>query len=123
MDSDSLHSHNTELAFDPLQVIDAHKLQENWGKGWTSQSLCLVNDCVVRLGAGHGKFHWHKHDNEDEFFYVLEGRLIISLDEQNVELSPHEGFTVPRGTMHRTEAIDRTVLLMVEGSTVIPTGN
>lgn len=123
MDSNQVHSHNTNVAYDPLQVIDTHRLQETWQEGWASQTLCQVNDCVVRLGAGHGKFHWHKHDNEDEFFYVVEGRLIISLEGRTVELGPQQGFTVPRGVMHRTEALGRTVILMVEGSTVTPTGD
>jgi mannose-6-phosphate isomerase-like protein (cupin superfamily) len=123
MDTNSVHSHNTEIAFEPLEVIDTHRLQEKWQKGWVSQTLCQVNDCVVRLGAGHGKFHWHKHDNEDEFFYVVEGRLVIHLDERTVELGPQQGFTVPRGVLHCTEAPERAVILMVEGSTVTPTGN
>ena len=123
MDSNQVHSHNTNVAYDPLQVIDTHRLQAAWQEGWASQTLCQVNDCVVRLGAGHGKFHWHKHDNEDEFFYVVEGWLIISLEGRTVELGPQQGFTVPRGVMHRTEALERTVILMVEGSTVTPTGD
>lgn len=123
MDTKPEQSHSTDVAFAPLEVIDTRRLPEAWQEGWTSQTLCQVNDCVVRLGAGHGRFHWHKHDNEDEFFYVLEGRLMISLQERTVELGPQQGFTVPRGVLHRTEAPERTVILMVEGSTVTPTGD
>jgi mannose-6-phosphate isomerase-like protein (cupin superfamily) len=120
---DSAPAHNLQVAFDSLQVIDIQRLQEQWQAGWTSQTLCEVNDCVVRLGAGHGKFHWHKHDNEDEFFYVVEGQLIINLEERIVALGPRQGFTVPRGVLHCTEAPERTVILMVEGGTVTPTGD
>ena len=123
MDSKPAQSHSTELAFGPLELIDTQELQEPWQEGWTSQTLCQVNGCVVRLGAGHGRFHWHKHDQEDEFFYVVEGRLIINLQERSVELGPRQGFTVPRGVLHRTEAPERAVILMVEGSTVTPTGD
>jgi mannose-6-phosphate isomerase-like protein (cupin superfamily) len=75
------------------------------------------------LGAGHGKFHWHKHDKEDEFFFVIEGTLRIHLDERSVELGPGQAFTVPRQVLHRTEAVGRTVILMVEGETITPSGD
>ncbi|MGD8821850.1 MAG: cupin domain-containing protein [Anaerolineales bacterium] len=123
MEYDSVHWHDMEAAFDPLELMDTHSLQEQWKEGWSSQTLCQVNDCVVRLGVGHGKFHWHKHDNEDEFFFVIEGTLRIHLDERSVELGSGQAFTVPRQVMHRTEAVGRTVILMVEGKTVTPTGD
>jgi mannose-6-phosphate isomerase-like protein (cupin superfamily) len=123
MDGNTVQTHDTDVAFGPLQVIDTQRQQEAWREGWTSQTLCQVNDCVVRLGAGHGRFHWHKHDHEDEFFYVVEGRLVIRLEGQAVELGPGQAFTVPRGVLHRTEAPERAVLLMVEGSSVTPTGD
>lgn len=123
MNTNSAHSHNLEVRYGPLEVMDTCRLQEKWQAGWISQTLCQVNDCVVRLGAGHGKFGWHKHDNEDEFFYVVEGRLMIALEERAVELGPQQGFTVPRGVVHCTEALERTVLLVVEGSSVTPTGD
>ena len=123
MTEETRYSINTEARFDPLELIDIPALVDACEQPWFNQTLCRVNDCVVRLGAGHGKFHWHKHDNEDEFFYVVEGRLIINLDERTVELGPQQGFTVPRGVIHCTEALERTVILMVEGSTVTPTGD
>jgi mannose-6-phosphate isomerase-like protein (cupin superfamily) len=82
-----------------------------------------VNDCVVRLGIVKGEFHWHKHDREDEFFYVVEGRLFLDLEDRTVELTPRQGFMVPREVVHRTRAPERTVMLMIEGSTVTPTGD
>ena len=82
-----------------------------------------VNDAVVRMGVVRGEYHWHKHDAEDEFFYVVEGRFIIDLEDRSVELGPRQGFTVPRGVVHRTRAPVRTVILMVEGAGVIPTGD
>ena len=90
---------------------------------WYNQTLCRVNDCVVRLGVLPGEFHWHKHDKEDEFFYVVEGRFVIDLEGRAVELGPRQGFTVPRGVMHRTRAPVRTVVLMIEGAGVAPIGD
>jgi len=79
-----------------------------------NQTLCQVNDSVIRLGVVEGEYHWHKHDEDDEFFYVVEGQLLIDLEDRTVELSPRQGFVVPKGTTHRTRALERTVILMVE---------
>jgi mannose-6-phosphate isomerase-like protein (cupin superfamily) len=92
---------------------------------WFNATLTTVNDAVVRLGVVEGEFHWHKHDDQDEFFLVLEGELLIDLekDSSTVTLGPHQGFTVPRGAVHRTRAPRRTTILMVEGAGVEPTGD
>jgi mannose-6-phosphate isomerase-like protein (cupin superfamily) len=91
---------------------------------WFNQTLTTVNDAVVRLGLIEGDFHWHKHDDQDEFFLVLEGQLLIDLEDRDtVVLEPHQGYTVPRGVMHRTRAPRRTAILMVEPAGVVPTGD
>jgi mannose-6-phosphate isomerase-like protein (cupin superfamily) len=91
---------------------------------WFNETLTTVNDSVVRLGVIEGDFHWHKHDDQDEFFLVLEGRLLIDLDPgETITLDPHQGFTVPRGHLHRTRAPVRTAILMVETAGVVPTGD
>ena len=91
---------------------------------WFNQTLTTVNDAVVRLGILEGDFHWHKHDREDEFFLVLDGRLLIDLrDRDTVTLDRHQGYTVPRGVEHRTRAPERTAVLMVEAAGVVPTGD
>ena len=78
---------------------------------------------MVRMGVVEGEYHWHKHDDDDEFFYVIEGRLLIDLERQTVDLAPRQGFVVPKGTLQRTRALERTVILMVENAGIIPTGN
>jgi mannose-6-phosphate isomerase-like protein (cupin superfamily) len=91
---------------------------------WFNQTLTTVNDSVVRLGVLHGEFHWHKHDREDEFFFVLQGRLLIDIERgETVTLDPQQGYTVPKGIVHRTRAPARTVVLMVEAAGVVPTGD
>lgn len=117
------YSINYEIAYGPLTRIDIHKLAAKVTDEWFNQTLCIVNDSVIRLGVVHGEFHWHKHDNEDEFFYVVDGRLLIDLENEIVELSPQQGFTVPKGSMHRTRATERTVILMVEKRSVVATGD
>lgn len=90
---------------------------------WFNQTLCQVNDSVIRLGVVKGEYHWHKHDKEDEFFYVVEGTVFIDLEGRTVELSPNQGFTIPRGVLRRTRALERTTILMVEPTkTVVATG-
>ncbi len=114
--------HN-DVKFPPLQLIDIGKLQQETKDQWFNQTLCQVNDCVVRLGVLQGEFHWHKHDKEDEFFYVVQGKFAIDLEGRTVELSPQQGFTVPKGVRHRTRAPVRSVILMIEGKGVVPTGD
>jgi mannose-6-phosphate isomerase-like protein (cupin superfamily) len=115
---------NTGVRFPALSLIDIAVLRQEVKDRWFNQTLTRVNDCVVRLGVMEGEFHWHKHDNEDEFFYVVEGRFLIDLaDGRTVELEPQQGFAVPKGVVHRTRAPVRTTVLMVEGGSITPTGD
>lgn len=106
-----------------LELIDEKALADACAYRWYNQTLCKVNESVVRLGVVQGEYHWHKHDCEDEFFYVLEGRLLIDLEDTTVELEPRKGFVVPKGVVLRTRALERTVMLMVENAGITPTGN
>ena len=107
----------------PLELIDEKALSDACEYKWFNQTLCKVNDSVVRVAIIEGEYHWHKHDNDDEFFYVVEGTLLIDLEGRTVELAPRQGFVVPRGVLHRTRAPQRTVILMVENAGIIPTGD
>lgn len=117
-------SYNTRLDIlhGPLEVIDVAGLVNACQDQWYNQTLCRVDESVVRLGVVHGEYHWHKHDSEDEFFFVLSGRFIIDLEERSVELRAGQGFVVPKGVMHRPHAPERTVILMVERAGIVPTG-
>ena len=106
----------------PLEVIDEKALTDACEFAWYNQTLCRVNDSVVRLGVVCGEYHWHSHPEDDEFFYVVEGCLLIDLEDRTVALSPRQGFVVPKGVRHRTRAEQRTVILMVENAGIIPTG-
>ncbi|MGA2887907.1 MAG: cupin domain-containing protein [Terracidiphilus sp.] len=107
----------------PLEVIDIQTLADASEYKWFNQTLCKVNESVVRMGVIEGEYHWHKHNEDDEFFYVVEGKLLIDLEDRTVELEPGQGFVVPKSVMHRTRAPRRTVILMVENAGIIPTGN
>jgi len=112
-----------DIFYRPLEVIDEKTLADDCTYKWYNQTLCQVNGSVVRLGVMEGEYHWHKHDGDDEFFYVVEGQLLIDLEDKTVALQPRQGFVVPKGVTHRTRATERTVVLMVENAGIIPTGN
>ena len=114
---------HTDVKYRPLELVDVQALQRSTKEQWFNQTLCEVNDSVVRLGVLKGEFHWHKHDHEDEFFYVVDGKFFIDLEGRTVELGPQQGFTVPKGVVHRTRAPERSVVLMIEGKGVVPTGD
>ena len=112
-----------EIGFDHLQKIDVNQIVSACTDKWFNQTLTKVNDSVVRLGIVEGEYHWHKHDNDDEFFFVLDGKLLIDLEDQTIELLPNQGFTISKGIVHRTRAPKKTVMLMVETSSIQPTGD
>jgi mannose-6-phosphate isomerase-like protein (cupin superfamily) len=112
-----------KIALDPLIAAVRHP--------WYNQTLARVNGSVVRLAVIQGEYHWHRHDADDEFFYVVEGRFLIDLEPtadgvtpgRVVELQPREGFVVPKGVVHRTRAPERSVILMIETASIVPTGS
>ena len=123
--TDTTYPYATHLnvRYPPLTVVDVPALVAACKDKWYNQTLCRVNDSVVRLGVIQGEYHWHKHDDEDEYFHVVDGRLLIDLEGRTVELRPQQGFVVPKGVLHRTRALERTVILMVEGAGIVPTGD
>lgn len=123
MSKENNYNIKTDIMFGSLALIDLPKVIAEVKDEWFNQSLSIVNDCVVRLGIFHGEFHWHKHDTEDEFFFVLEGKLFLDLEDKTIEMLPWQGFTVPFGVTHRTRAPEKTIVLMVEKKSVKPTGD
>jgi mannose-6-phosphate isomerase-like protein (cupin superfamily) len=114
---------NLDVRFKHLELIDVSKMVEECKDKWFNQTLTEVNDSVVRLGIVEGEYHWHKHDNDDEFFFVLQGKLLIDLEDQTIELNPNQGVTITKGVMHRPRAPIKTVMLMVETNAIQPTGD
>jgi mannose-6-phosphate isomerase-like protein (cupin superfamily) len=125
MAGDQIYPYAThvDIKFPALTTVDVRALVRACKDRWYNQTLCQVNDSVVRLGVMQGEYHWHKHDREDEFFFVLEGHFVIDLEDRSVVLHPQEGFVVPKGVMHRTRAPERAVILMVETAAIVPTGD
>lgn len=114
---------NLDIKYGHHEVIDVPQIVADCKEKWWNQTLARVNDSVVRLGIIEGEFHWHKHDDDDEFFYVVEGQLFIDLEDKTIELNPGQGTTISKGVMHRPRAPKKVVMLMVETSEIEPTGD
>ena len=126
------YPYNTKLdiKFKHLEVIDIPQMEKECKDKWFNQTLTQVNGSVVRVGIIEGEYHWHKHEKDDEFFFVLEGKLLVDLresvpsgEDRTIELNPGQGVTVTKNVMHRTRAPEKTVILMIENKDIIPTGD
>ncbi len=111
------------VLYPPLERVNVPELVAACKDQWYNQTLCQVNGSVVRLGIMQGEYHWHKHDQDDEFFFVLQGRFLIDLEGQTKELEEQQGLVVPKGVLHPTRAPEKAVVLMVENAGIIPTGD
>ena len=123
MENKTNYNINLNVKFNHQELIDIPAIVNENREKWFNQTLTKVNDSVVRIGILEGEFHWHKHDNDDEFFFVLSGKLLIDLEDRTIELNPNQGVTISKGVMHRPRALQKTVVLMVETSEIKPTGD
>jgi hypothetical protein len=123
-DSDAFpYATHLNVLFPQLAKIDVPALAGAVKDQWYNQTLCQVNGSVIRLGVMQGEYHWHKHDEDDEFFFCLDGEFLVDLEDRTITLGPQQGFTVPKGVVHRTRAPQKCVILMVENAGIIPTGD
>ncbi|HEX5317204.1 MAG TPA: cupin domain-containing protein [Candidatus Kapabacteria bacterium] len=118
----SPYTFNLDVKFAPLETIDVNEIVHA-NKPWFNQTLSQINGSVLRVGIVEGEFHWHKHDEDDELFFVLSGKLFVDTERGNFELGPNQGVTVPKGVLHRTRALEKTVMLMVENAGIQPAGD
>ena len=110
--------------FSALQLIDVQALIDKVDEPWYNQTLIEVGDVWVRRGVMQGEFHWHKHEEQDEFFFVLDGLFRIEIEgADTVELGPRQAFTVPAGVLHRPVVPVRSAVLMIEKAGVVATGD
>jgi len=122
--SESDYNIHYQPLFSALQLMDVQKLIDEVTDPWYNQTLIQVGDVVVRLGVMQGEFVWHKHDDQDEFFFLLDGVFRIELENaEPVELSPRQAFQVPAGMLHRPVVPVRSAVLMLEKAGVVATGD
>lgn len=117
--------YNIELepVFGGLKKVDWREFANSISDDWWNRTICQVNDSLVRIGVFKGEFHWHRHDDDDEYFHVLSGLLLLDFEDETVELGPAQSMLVPKGVKHRTRAKERTVVLMIESSAIQPEGD
>ncbi len=116
------YNQRMDIKYDHQSLIDVNEIVKECTGKWFNQTLTKVNGSVVRIGIVEGEYHWHKHDDDDEFFFVLSGQLFIDLEDKTIVLDPNEGATISKGVMHKTRALQKTVMLMVETDTIDPIG-
>ena len=112
-----------DIKYDYLEKINVPEIVKSCTDKWFNQSLCAVNSSVFRLGIFEGEFHLHKHDNDDELFFVIDGSIVLETEKGNFELGQFEGVCVPKGIMHRPIAKNKAVVLMIENKGIDPIGN
>lgn len=117
------YNQQMNIKYNHQELIDVPEIIKNCNEKWFNQTLTKINDCVARLGIVEGEYHWHKHENDDEFFFVLSGRLYIDLENKTIELNPNQGVTISKNVLHRPRAPQKTVMLMVETASIDPIGN
>ena len=111
------------VRFGPCELVDL-PAEARAHEPWFNQTLCTVNDAVVRFGVFQGEFPFHQHADQDEFFLVLEGEFFMDIQgREPLLLKQHQGFTVPKGVVHRPRSPQRSVVLMVESIGIVPTGD
>ena len=111
------------VLFPHLEKIDVAAVGDTVKDRWFNQTLCQVNGSVVRMGVMQGEYHWHKHDEDDEFFFCLQGQFLVDLEDRTVALDPWQGVVVPKGVLHRTRAPEKCIILMMENAGIVPTGD
>ena len=112
-----------DVKFKHQELIDISKIEDECDDKWFNQTLTKINDSVARIGIVEGEYHWHTHEDDDEFFFVLSGKLYIDLEDKTIELNPNQGVTISKGVLHRPRAPHKTVMLMVETASIDPIGN
>jgi mannose-6-phosphate isomerase-like protein (cupin superfamily) len=123
MNNKTIYNINLDVKYQHLERVDINEIDKQNKEKWFNQTLTEVNDSIVRVGILEGEFHWHKHDNDDEFFFVLSGQLFIDIEGRTIELNPDQGVTISKGVLHRPRAPKKTIVLMVETGNIKPTGD
>ncbi len=106
------YNQHMNIKYKHLEVIDVQEIVKENKENWFNQTLTQINNSVARIGIVEGEYHWHKHENDDEFFFVLSGKLFIDVEDKTIELSPNQGTTISKGLLHRPRSPQKTVMLM-----------
>lgn len=90
---------------------------------WSPKVVGEMNDSLIKLAKLKGEFVWHHHDNEDELFFVVKGKLVIKFRDKDIELNEGELIVIPRGVEHLPVAEEEVHVMLIEPKTTLNTGN
>jgi len=90
---------------------------------WDPKIAGALNDQYVKLAKFKDTFPWHKHDDEDEMFLVIEGEFTMEFRDRKIELKPNEFLIVPKGVEHRPVALNEASVLLFEPKSTLNTGD
>ena len=107
---------------DAIKVLSPHLVASQLSEFWSPRVVAEVDDVYVKVAKVKGTLTWHAHDNEDELFYILKGRLRIEMEEQTVELSEGDVYVVPKGVRHNPVAEQECHVMLIERKTTQHTG-
>jgi len=106
--------------------VDKINLEEKlslFDEPWSPKVVASLNDYDIQVAKAHGEFVWHKHDETDEFFLMVKGRLTIQMRDGSVELGPGEMLVVPKGVEHCPRAEEAVEVLLIEPRGTVNTGD
>ena len=123
MAENAKYNQQMNIKYGYLEKIKVPEIVSECKDKWFNQTLCKVNSSVLRLGIFEGEYHLHKHDNDDEVFFVIEGEMTLETEKGLIELKQYEGICVPKGSMHRPISPKRSIVLMIENEGIKPLGD
>ncbi|MFZ2236330.1 MAG: cupin domain-containing protein [Dokdonella sp.] len=103
--------------------IDPRQIASALSELWSPRVIAELDDYYVKVAKVHGTLAWHCHDDEDELFFILQGRLRIEMEDRAVELASGELFVVPKGVRHNPVADEECLILLIERKSTLHTGD
>ncbi len=106
-----------------MQKVNIHDKLALFNDYWSPKIIGDLNDSHIKLAKFKGEFVWHKHDNEDELFFVIQGHLLIKLKDQDINLKEGEFVIIPKGVEHQPIAKEEVHVMLIEPKTTLNTGD
>lgn len=105
------------------QVVSPQSIAASLCEHWSPRVVAELDDSFVKVAKVQGALTWHSHDDEDELFYILKGRLTIEMEERSVVLNEGDAFVVPKGVRHNPIAEQECLIMLIERKTTLHTGS
>lgn len=103
-------------------VVSPKQIAASLNEHWSPRVVAELDDSFVKVAKVLGSLAWHSHDNEDELFYILKGRLDIEMEDRTVVLNEGDTFVVPKGVRHNPVANEECLIMLIERKSTLHTG-